>query len=503
LLLALCAAGILPVVADEVAIAAPPAPSDALPGEPAHLLSISPLGGAWDDDLVAVAIAPDYTVLLAGNTVDLAVPGVPVTLFGPAGTIQDAPAADPKKRDQPHPSAHGFIVRTSSDGRHVLSESHFGYGMATIERMHLDAHGGIYISGNAAVGGMPGGTPGAAGRFIAKLSPDATAITWTLLIDKLSDFAVDDNGDVVALAGAAMTRYASTDGKALWTATWSSHGDNRPGAMTLAPGSGIAVVVGYGMTKTGHEPYKDPYAHAFDREGRPLWSIWNPEPTLECDAKYGGNGLMADTTGHAAGATVDGKILLMLYADGGNTVCMRDPTDPAKPLAPDVMAGVFQNGAGYGFHGASKTSVIVRIDAATGRIEKGTWMSAWLTPAHANGLSIDGACGDGHGGVLVIGNSASGCPLKNPWYPYVDGTYKGGGFLALFDADFKMRQCGYFAHARMTTVATRGDYAVIGGSVEEGDGKEMDKDPVKVYKPVQATIGGRRDAYFAVFHIDH
>ncbi len=480
-------------VAAEATTAEPPPPADALPGDPLRPLSLSPLGGLGDDEVVAVAIAPDFTVLAAGNTVDLALPGVPEAILGPAGTLETA-VAEGRKKDAPHPSTHGFIVRTSSDGRKVLAYLHFGYGQATIQRLRLDEHGAIYLSGARTAGGGPSGT------YLAKLAADGRSLSWMLGVERLQDFAVDRNGDVVALAGTKLTRFAAGDGKELWSAEWSSHGDNRPGAMTLSAQTGIAAVVGYGMTKTGHEPYKDPYAYAFDRAGKPVWSAWNPDPTHECDAKFGGNGLMADTTGHAAGTTEDGKIMLMLYADGGNTVCMRDPADPFKPLPSAVFAGVHQSGPGFGFHGASKTSVILRLDAASGRIEKGTWMSAWLSPQHANGLSIDAACGVTALGIVVAGNSASGCPLKEPWFPYVEGSYKGGGFLALFDAEFKLRQCGYFAHSRLTCVAARGGYVVVGGSVQEGEGDDAARDPVKLFKPVQAKLGGGRDGYLAVFH---
>jgi hypothetical protein len=64
------------------------------------------------------------------------------------------------------------------------------------------------------------------------------------------------------------------------------------------------------MTHTGKEPYKDPYAFGFSRDGQPLWQLWNPDLKLQRAAKLGGNGLMADTTGHFAAATTGGKLLL-------------------------------------------------------------------------------------------------------------------------------------------------------------------------------------------------
>ncbi len=482
-------------------LAEPAAPADALGSGVAQLLSATPLGGAGDDEVVAVGIAPDWSILVAGNCVDLPLAGVPDTLIGPAGTRVDPPPADPKTKGRPQPSSHGYILRLTSDGRKALALTRFGYGAATIQQMRSDDQGEVYIAGTNLIGAAlsPGATPG---RFVAKLAPDLRSCAWVLPIEGLSDFAIDGNGDVVALANKSLTRYAAGSGKPLWTATWATHGDNRPGAMTLASGSGITAVVGYGMTKTGHEPYKDPYAYAFDRAGKQVWAAWNPDPTKECDAKFGGNGLMADTTGHAAAATSDGKIMLMLYADGGNTVCMRDPADPGQPLDPAVLAGVHQAGAGYGFKGASKTSVIVRFDAVSGRIEKSTWMSAWLNPQHANGLSIDGASGDARC-TAVVGNSANGCPLKDPWYPFIEGTYRGGGFLALFDRGFALQQCGYFAHAHLAAIAMRGDCVVVGGSVRPEAGPDGEKDPIKLHHAVQSTLGGDQDGYVVVLRREH
>src|SRR5205807_5913204 len=134
----------------------------------------------------------------------------------------------------------------------------------------------------------------------------------------------------------------------------------------------------------------------------------------------------------------DGKIYFVLYADGGNTVCTRDPADVDLPLDKNVFAGAFQPGPGHGFKGASKTSVIFRIDAQKGRLEKGTWLCAWISKARANSLSIDAAASDEKGRHFLVGNSAFGCPTKQPWYLCKEGGYQGGGYLAIMDPAFQM-----------------------------------------------------------------
>ncbi|HEX3134998.1 MAG TPA: sigma-70 family RNA polymerase sigma factor, partial [Planctomycetota bacterium] len=425
---------------------APAAPADVIDAQgPLVLVAASTFGGGGDDAVVGVGIAQDHTILVAANVIEPQLAAeTKRTLIGPAGTKQDAPPppADPKQKPPPHPSTRGMIARLSSDGRTLQGVTAFGYGQARIERLLVDEQGAVVVLGENVAGADLGGGPGK-GRFIAKFDPTAQKLRWILYREGISDFAFDGNGDLVVLAMNKLVRFDSASGAEKWTAMWKTWGENRPGGMSVDPFSGIVTVVGYGMTKTGHEPYKDPFAYGFDRDGKQAWMLWNPDPTREVDAKFGGNGLMADTTGRAAGVTADGKFLLTLYADGGNTVCNRDPADPDKPLDPAVFKDVHQNGPGYGFKGASKTSVVFRVDAKTGALEKGTWFCAWLNPQHANGLGIDALSGT-NGMHLLVGSSANGLPLKQPWYAHVEGAYQGGGFLAVFDGGFRLQQCGYF-----------------------------------------------------------
>jgi hypothetical protein len=404
-----------------------------------------------------------------------------------------------------HPSTLGFVVRLSLDGQKVRGHARFGYGQATIRKIRLDDKGNIYVLAQAAGELDLGGTT-VKGTFIAALTPDAARVTRVLAHANVLDFGVDGNGEVVVLTKAQLTRYAADGQTRKWTVSWKAFGDNRPGAMTVSPDTGVAAVVGYGMTHTGKEPYKDPYGYGFDREGKPLWGLWNPDPKKEKDVKWSTpefktNGLMADTSGHAAAYGADGKIYFMLYADGGNSVCTRDPADVDRPLDKNVFAGVFQAGPGYGFKGASKTSVIFRIDAQKGTLEKGTWLCAWINKGRANGLSIDAAASDDRGRQFLVGSSAFGCPTRQPWYVCKEGGYQGGGYLAAFDRDFRMLQCGYFPASQLTSVSARSGYIVVAGSARRYEDAEA-KVEARTYQPLQKAFGGGdRDGYFAVFKL--
>ncbi len=457
---------------------------------PVKLVSASWLGGAGEDAFVAAAIDAAGNILLAGNGGEIGRPG-PETVSLGGGAI---------------PSEGGFVFAITPDGRRVLRLARFPANV-TLSKLDLDGRGNIYVLGEAK-GEVKLGAATGSGTFVAVLPPNAGKVERCQFIDRATDLAVDENGDFVVLENRKLSRYVLGTEAALWTVNWPTHGDNRPGGIGLSRKTGIVAVVGYGMTHTGHEPWKDPYGYGFDRAGKQVWALWNPDPKDQADAqKYGGTGLMADTTGSFVGTTGTGDFLLGLYADGGNTVLMRDPQNPREKLDPSVFAGVFQDGPGFGFKGASSTSAVLRANPA-GKLLKGTFMCAWLTPQRANGLGMSDATGNERGDLFVAGGSAYGCPVKSPWFEVPEGGYKGGGFLAVFDPDFKMKQCGYFPGTSVTCVATgRGVAVIAGNALESAKGSDRTKPnapeityPTALHQPVQPQFGGgKKDAWFAIF----
>ncbi|MGL4423860.1 MAG: hypothetical protein ACRCZF_24610, partial [Gemmataceae bacterium] len=237
--------------------------------------------------------------------------------------------------------------------------------------------------------------------------------------------------------------------------------------------------------------------------GKQIWMLWNPDPKKEKDVKFSTpefktNGLMADTSGHAASAGPDGQGYFVLYADGGNTVCSRDPRDVEAPLSATVFEGVHQKTPGYGFKGASQTSVVFRLDTVTGTLEKGTWLSAWMEKARANALRINSVVADRAGRQILVGNSAFGCPTKDPWYVCRDGGYQGGGFIAVFDPNFQMIQAGYFPTSNFGSIAEREGTIVAVGSAKHWE-DEPSQTTARTFQPAQKSYGGgNTDGYIVV-----
>ena len=116
--------------ANEAAIKAAGPPKDGTPNQSGalKLVSASWLGGSANDSIVSAAVAPDGSIVLAGNAADLTIPGVTPVAWGQMGTLPAAtPPADPDAASQwVHPGTSGFIVRLAPGGQKVLSLARFG-----------------------------------------------------------------------------------------------------------------------------------------------------------------------------------------------------------------------------------------------------------------------------------------------------------------------------------------------------------------------------------------
>src|SRR5262249_62048233 len=109
-----------------------------------------------------------------------------------------------------------------------------------------------------------------------------------------------------------------------------------------------------------------------------------------------------------------------------------------------------------------------------------------------------GAAADDEGRPCVVGGAAASGPTEQPWYACKPGGTKGGGFLAVFDRDFRLHQGGYFPGGGIRAVGARDGRVVIAGSATEYEDAEAGV-PVRVYKPLQPAFGGgEKDGYFVL-----
>jgi hypothetical protein len=438
------------------------------------LQSASLLGGDGSEEITGAAVLGDGSVVVGGSCVSaFRVPG------SKAGTSGQG---------------KGFLAYFTSEG----ALRSVAFVAQPVVKMQAGPRGRIYVRDE---GGRMTILDAANGQQVGSFQVGASGT---------NDFSVDADGSLVALSGIQMLRYDAS-GKQVWAQTPPAYGTNHPKGCAVDPVSGIAVVVGYGQTHTGHEPYKDPYAHAYDRSGKLVWTLWNPPPKEQAGTEHGGTGLMADGTGRAVCATGDGAFMITVYHDGGNAVANRDPRDPRKPLDKAIFAGAFQDGPGHGMKGAINTAVCFRVEATKGVIEKGSWMCAWLdNRKRANTLRMEQLACDGSGTTYAVGASAGGLPLASPWFSPRQEEYTGGGFLAAFDRGMDLTQCGAWNPGDIGAVAAGSGTVVIGGSASgvkmKGKGKEQTRTPIPpeeqmhLVKPVgQSQVVGDQDAFVAIF----
>jgi hypothetical protein len=424
----------------------------------ARLICASPYGGKSNDRIVDVKVLPDHSILLAGN------------LNVPMSTTS---------------AGEGFLVRlTVKDDRTVTAGNRVMLP-GTLYKVEADAEGNLYLLLD--------------GAAVYHILPGAREPTKHCVREGIRDFGVDSNGELVVLAGREIVRYDATWQSEKWKATWHAYGTNTPLALAVCPDSGVATVVGFGLAYTGRKRWRGPYAHGFSRDGKLLWTLWDQKPNKQLPKKDGGNDMAADTIGRRARPAAGGKVYLQLYAEGEKNICMRDPNDSDKRIAKSVFEGVFQDNPGKGFRARPPhTGVTFRVDARAGELEKGTWMCAWMKEGKsANRLYMNDVVTDEQGRIFLAGNSEHGCPILDPWC-LNEGGYEGGGFLGIFDGDFRLLQCGYFVKAVVLVADAAHGYAVIAGYVAP---RVRDPQrPLEAYRPVQKEYGGGyTDGFFAVF----
>ena len=88
-----------------------------------------------------------------------------------------------------------------------------------------------------------------------------------------------------------------------------------------------AWVGGWSASRTNEEPWWCPFIRHIDGDGQIVDGPWSPSPTGG-DGRLGGQ--VSDTAVRALATMPDGGLMVILLADGGNNVAVRDPWDPLR-----------------------------------------------------------------------------------------------------------------------------------------------------------------------------
>lgn len=426
----------------------------------AKLICASPYGEVGYDSIRYVRILRDRTILVAGNR---------------------------KMENGDINTGIGFLMRLTVSGDSSVTARPRVDLPGSLNSLKLDTTGRICVQLD--------------GSAVYMIEPGAPEPIKYCVLEGIRDFCTDSNGELLLLTKEELIRYDASWEKEMWKVKIPCHGVNQRSYLAACGASGITVVVGSGKAHNGQEDWRGPYAQGFDREGKNIWTLWDFDPRSQLSKKNGGNDLTAEAWGRSVRMGRDGKVYLQMQTSGDKTVLLQDPADVSKKIDPAIFDGAFEATPGKSYSWSRQVaaaSVLFRADPISGAIEHGTWMNAWLTPnKKANPLEMRDVATDKQGRTFVVGMSESGCPVKDPWY-YDESTFRGHGFLAIFDKDFQMLQCGFFQQTNLTTVDSAYGYVVVGGWLLSGaSNKGLN---LKAHNPIQDKLSDyASEAYFAIF----
>ena len=402
------------------------------------------VGGPAADKLSGAAVAPDGTIVLAGNLSATDLPAFKgAKLYGTAGD--------------------GVIVRLSPNADTVFSVTRYE---GTLSDLKVDAQGNILIAGSFGA---------------ARLEPTGAKAVWTIGGgDKEARIAIGPDGGAVLLANKQINLLAA-DGRTL--ASWPASG-GYVNDVAFDPVSRLIVVCGFDNKKgtvpgQKTEPVQVAFVRAYNLDGQEKWSAYGWQGQEVADLQ-----LMADTRAYRLAVGGDGKLYVGGESAGGNTMWMRGSLDLKEKLTMP-KGDKFQNAYNTS---ANHITFVGRLDARTGMAEAGTLLLARLPNDKGNALRPRALAVDEAGRVYVGGMSASSPPVSSG--AFGDTGDGGGAFFCVFNPDFNRVYATKLASDQTAAIAVGKDVIVAVGS---------GKDRVTPVSAWQKESAGDVDGFAVVF----
>lgn len=364
------------------------------------------LGGAGDDQVGAVAVAVDGTLLFAG-----ALPG-----HSPGG-VTAAPVLG---------GGDGVILRLSADGRTALSLSRIGSMVADMESA---ADGSVVIA--------------ARGQGMVRLASDLQTVVWTDgrpagEPERVAVGGVGAEFRAAVLTSSKTVRVLDPSGSLQGSRTFT---DSSVSDVAVSADGRQVVVTGFNNRSINGTPVQVPFIRAFNPTfGAPLWTAydWTAGQLVTEQSNS-----LADSRGVRVAFGLDGMLYFAGRTDGGNNTFRFDPLIVDRQLPGDELISYdpYTNTAGIG--GASAITVFGRFDPVNGDVLKLQLLLARLSNGNGNTVVPGAITADRQGRVFLGGQTfatiqnrdqqtLSGLPV---------GPYQGGeAFLLAVEPDFTARE---------------------------------------------------------------
>ena len=485
-------------------------------------------GAEGHEEFTAAGGTSDGAIVVFGNTWGPKLPGPAPAILGKGQWYElseyangkeltdDGKPADPS----PHyPNLAGMIVYYDGDLQKIRRQVRFDWAVATIDFGAVNPDNTLLISGrcrpkfdsfyqsspvrntfanpepppNRRYGDVYFGEQKVTGdTYVAKLSADGTRPLWVWVFEGHRSAAsriwrADDGWVLFELRG---LKKVSPDGTKVVEVPVDAGGR----LLTVDPRTGRAVSGGDRNSSTGREPWRKPMLYGHDDAGKRAWSIYDWSPKLVGHDEYR---LVSDSSLRHAVYDDDGKLLVVGWSDGGNSVLTRNPIDLDRPVPPSSF--------GMSSWGANVLSVsyFIRIDTKNFETPLYCLWLAYLPGemGKPNSVSVKEILPLPDGSVAFHGGAATGL-IQTP-HNYsdqsrniADGVGYGGPYVSVFNRDFSnLRFSSYIPGCRINALGRcRSGLLVVGRSVGT-DGRDVPTATPVVRALQPKMAGGRWDAH--------
>lgn len=201
---------------------------------------------------------------------------------------------------------------------------------------------------------------------------------------------------------------------------------------------GNAYFGGDRNTRTGREPWRQPYLYKFDPQGKQLWAAWEFSPRVVSSAHAG---LESDSSVRGMAQRPDGTLIVTGWSDGGNSVFQRQAMD-WKRNCPEAPLGW----SPWWPRGANSYAHLMLFDPQKQETVAHLWWCGYLPnnfmggPVYANrtaGQGIGRVISLPGGAIGFTGGGATGL-IQTPnafWKDPHDGKKMGGETCVILNQD--------------------------------------------------------------------
>ncbi len=491
-------------------------------------------GAAGIEEFVAAGQLKDGTIVAFGNTwgPQFATSPRPTVLGRDNHRGHNPVTKDRKGREsfsRANPDVAGMFVFYSADLQKVARIVRLGYGIASFETGAVAPDGGLVVSGHctdaiqglATGGSVPVQRHKATGKatgpykwngvdvsgdcFVAKFSADGSRIQWLCLLEGYrtspAQIWFDDKGNTYFEAH-GMTR-VDPNGAAMTKITEKGSG-GKVGVRSVDPETGTYYFGGDRNTRTGREPWRQPFLYCMSPEGQKQWTLWEWNSRLVGTDKYR---LVSDSAIRVGTIDRNGDLLFGGWSDGGNSVFTRNSLDLDKP-APKQANGF----TCWGMRNANSLGWIMRVDPKTRQVKSWCNFVCYIPQDFAvpkyrgapNGLHMDQMEVLADGSLAVCGGAATGLiQTPNAFYDHPhDGRKYGGEYVAVFAPDLAhMHFSSYLPGYETASIAPTKAGLVVVGRTKGDDGRENPAHASPAVKAVQPKLQGKRDGHIILLSL--